>query len=197
MNNHLWQLHNFRIWLLLTNIFRQKITMLKRSTWLRTLMSVCSTAGPHLCSCLHWLPLNTFLHRKLPHGKPSMCRESRDTSKAPKGWANSEPLWSCHCGHETYANYQLTEKGMNWISLTLFVIALRSGNAKQQSIWEGICKDEDSEDVKIFLFAHCSFIFLSFFCFLFPFLHLFVLLACQHLLARMRRQGRQVPWKKC
>lgn len=67
--DHLWQLHNFRIWLLLTNIFRQKITMLKRSTWLRTLMSVCSTAGPHLCSRLHWLPLNTFLHRKLPHGK--------------------------------------------------------------------------------------------------------------------------------
>lgn len=53
---------------------------------------------------------------------------------------------------------------MNWISLTLFVIALRIGNAKWQSIWEGICKDEDSEDVKIFLFAHCSFISLSFFC---------------------------------
>lgn len=195
MNNHLWQLHNFRIWLLLTNIFRQKITMLKRSTWLRTLMSVCSTAGPHLCSRLHWLPLNTFLHRKLPHGKlfrSTPCVGSPETHprhQKDRLILNHHDLVPVAMKPMQITNWQRRV----WTESLLLCLSLLWEVVMQNSRASG----KESAKMKIQKMSKSSFLHTAPSSLCPSSVHLLTLLACQYLLTRMRRQGRQVPWKKC
>lgn len=139
-----WQHHNFQNWLLLTNIVVQKITALKRSAWLGTLMSIWSTAWPHLC-CLHWLLLNTFVSRKHSHLPSESLSWFKLNQDSPEAWRASRTLsghpmgcfwmiltlawrsWLISCG-----SYQLTKQmGMNWLPPLVPALTLGSGNATQ------------------------------------------------------------------
>lgn len=189
-----WQYHNFQDWLLLTNIenaenHRTEKICLAKDINIQLIHSMAS-------SLLHQLPLNIFLHGKLPH-------------------LLSEP-WSMQ---GTQRHFQCTQKmGWFWMTLTLTLQPWQPvGVTSQQrrclwtepllclsSLWKVVMlhsgssgvrigKDEDSE----LMISNSNFPFLCV-------LGLSVLLLCillallgyHKLLAKVRRQVNEIPQKK-
>lgn len=123
------------------------------------------------------LALRALKHAKHPEALPGHLKDGlilNDLDLSPAAMSAS-------------GSYQLTkEMGMNWIShilSTLWEVIMQNSG----SSWVRICKGEDS----VFMISNSPCLW---------FLHLSVLLCillallgCQQLLARIRRQGGQVP----